>query len=214
MLVPILQYPDRVTSGRDVYRVSAVGERQDDGRWSGYLVFTSIIGGRSVMTPRETTQSSFETLDHWARGISPVYLEGAIERALSLQPEARLERQLADIERLEVDATLEAEELERAAAIARAEAELAAEKRVETQRALERRLEQKRPRLRRMSRWQRQPKPKRRRREPAWRPPAHPQRPAGGASNCVVPRVTSGDVDATWRSTRPSTWTARGGAYG
>jgi hypothetical protein len=136
MLVPILQYPDRVTSGRDVYRVSAVGERQDDGRWSGYLVFTSIIGGRSVMTPRETTQSSFETLDHWARGISPVYLEGAIERALSLQPEARLERQLADIERLEVDATLEAEELERAAAIARAEAELAAEKRVETQRAL------------------------------------------------------------------------------
>jgi hypothetical protein len=110
MLVRILQYPDRIASGRDVYRVSAHGERQEDGRWSGFLVFTPIIGGRSVMTERETTQSSFEALDHWARGISAVYLEGAIERALALQPEARLERQLADIERLEVGAALEAEE--------------------------------------------------------------------------------------------------------
>src|SRR5688572_21481544 len=118
MLVRILQYSDRVASGRDVYRVSAHGEGEEDGRWSGYLVFTPIIAGRSVMTARETTQSSFEALDHWARGISPVYLEGAIERALALQPEARLERQLADIERLEIDAALEAEELERAAAIA------------------------------------------------------------------------------------------------
>jgi hypothetical protein len=136
MLVRILQYPDRIASGPDVYRASAHGERQEDGRWSGYLVFTPIIGGRSMMTERETTQSSFEALDHWARGISAVYLEGAIERALSLQPEARLQRQLADIERLEVDTALEAEELERAAAIARAEAQLAAEKRAETERAL------------------------------------------------------------------------------
>jgi hypothetical protein len=136
MLVRILQYPNRIASGRDVYRVSALGERQEDGRWSGYLVFTPITGGRSVMTARETTQSSFETLDHWARGVSAVYLEGAIERALALQPEARLERQLADIERLEADAALQAEELERAAAIARAEAQLAAAQRAETERAL------------------------------------------------------------------------------
>jgi hypothetical protein len=136
MLMRILQYPDRIASGRDVYRVSAHGERQEDGRWSGYLVFTPIVGGPSVMTARETTQSSFEALDHWARGISAVYLEGAIERALALQPEARLKRQLADIERLEADVTLQAEELERAAAIAHAEAQLTAEKRAETERAL------------------------------------------------------------------------------
>lgn len=136
MLVRILQYRDRIMSGRDVYRASAHGERQEDGRWSGYLEFTPILGGRSVMTPRETTQSSFDALEHWAGGISPVYLEGAIERALALEPEARLERQLADIERLEADAALEVEDLERAAAIARAEAELAAEKRVEIERAL------------------------------------------------------------------------------
>jgi len=136
MLVRILRYPDRISSGRVVYRVSAHGEREEDGRWSGYLAFTPLIGGRTIMTSRETTQSSFDALDYWARGISSVYLEGAVERALSLQPEARLERQLADIESLEVDAALQAEELERAAAVARAEAQLAADKRAETERAL------------------------------------------------------------------------------
>jgi hypothetical protein len=136
MLVRILRYPDHISSGGVVYRVSAHGEREEDGRWSGYLAFTPLISGPTVMTPRETTQSSFEALDYWARGISSVYLEGAIERALSLQPQARLERQLADIERLETDAALQAEELERAAAVARAEAQLAAEKRAETERAL------------------------------------------------------------------------------
>jgi hypothetical protein len=136
MLLPVGLYPDLITSAGDAYRASAHGERQEDGRWSGYLVFTPVTGGRSVMTARETTQSSFQALSYWARGISLVYLEGAIERALAEQPEVRFERQLADIERLEADAALLADDLERAALAARAEARLAAEKRAEAERAL------------------------------------------------------------------------------
>lgn len=136
MLLPVALYPDLVTSAGVTYRASAHAERQDDGRWSGYLVFTPVTGGRSVMTARETTQSSFEALHRWAQSISVVYLEGAIERALAQRPEARFERQLADIERFEADAELLAEDLERAATVARAEAHLAAEKRVDLERSL------------------------------------------------------------------------------
>ena len=136
MLLPVLRYPDLISADTAVYRASAHGERQDNGLWSGYFVFAPVDGGRSAITGRETTQSSFEMLAYWARGITPVYLEGALERALALQPEARLERQLADMERLEADTAAEADKLERAAAIARAETQLAAKKRAEAERAL------------------------------------------------------------------------------
>jgi hypothetical protein len=33
-------------------------------------------------TRRETTQPSQKALTYWARGIEPVYLEGALERAI------------------------------------------------------------------------------------------------------------------------------------
>jgi hypothetical protein len=111
MLVPILQYPDRI-GPRRLPCVSARRTAKPPA-----VVRLSRVHADIWRAVRDDAARSFDALDHWARGISLVYLEGAIERARALQPEARLERQLADIERLEFGAALEAEELERAAAI-------------------------------------------------------------------------------------------------
>jgi hypothetical protein len=38
-----------------------------------------------LRTGQETTQPSRETLDYWAGGLEPVYLQGAMTRAIDLQ---------------------------------------------------------------------------------------------------------------------------------
>ena len=64
-----------------VYAAEAWGFLRDDGLWEGSLVFTPDDGGARLITERETTQSNFNALVYWARGLEPVYLEGALGRA-------------------------------------------------------------------------------------------------------------------------------------
>ena len=74
-----------------VYTARAVG-RQRKGRtvWEGWLEFTP-VGGRGIMrrSPVETTQPNREALSYWASGIEPVYLEGALERAIASREDRR-----------------------------------------------------------------------------------------------------------------------------
>lgn len=63
--------------------------------WHGFIGFKSPGGDRPLMTGSETTQRTLAALHHWATGITPVYLEGALQRALTGQPEAQLERRSA-----------------------------------------------------------------------------------------------------------------------
>jgi hypothetical protein len=67
------------------YTARAVG-RQRPGRtvWEGWLEF-SPVGGVGIVrrSPIETTQPNREALAYWAGGIEPVYLEGALERAIT-----------------------------------------------------------------------------------------------------------------------------------
>ena len=119
------EYADVVTVAGVDYRARADGDREPGGGWGGYLVFVPLNGGRVVATDRETTQSSFDALDHWTTTLSWVYLEGALKRALEHRPEVQLSRRVADIEYVESAARGEAEALERAAEAARAEAEAA-----------------------------------------------------------------------------------------
>jgi hypothetical protein len=68
-----------------VYTARAMG-RQRKGRavWEGWLEFTP-LGGRGIVRrgPVETTQPNREALAYWASGIEPVYLDGALERAIA-----------------------------------------------------------------------------------------------------------------------------------
>jgi hypothetical protein len=74
-----------------VYTARAVG-RPQKGRtvWEGWLEFAP-VGGRGIVrrSPIETTQPNREALSYWASGIEPVYLEGALERAIASREDRR-----------------------------------------------------------------------------------------------------------------------------
>lgn len=67
--------------GRYVPRACA--RLNSDGLWEGWLEFTNVETGIVVRTGRETTQPTRDDTRYWATGLSRVYLEGALERALT-----------------------------------------------------------------------------------------------------------------------------------
>jgi hypothetical protein len=55
--------------------------------WEGWIEFLTETGQR-VVTERETTQPTLEAVRYWATGLEPIYLEGALERAVRhMEPE-------------------------------------------------------------------------------------------------------------------------------
>jgi hypothetical protein len=68
------------------YRARACGGEAHDGTdgWHGWIEFLPIEEGWPVRTARETTQPDRTCTVYWSTGLTPVYLEGALERALSL----------------------------------------------------------------------------------------------------------------------------------
>jgi len=112
------------------------GARRPDDLWDGWFVFFPLDGGRALATDRETTQSNLAAVRYWASGITTTYLEGALERARALLPEARLARRQAQAEREEAIARTEAAAYEEAAAAARIHALEADLRRRETEQLL------------------------------------------------------------------------------
>lgn len=53
--------------------------------WEGWIEFVPIDSGPPVRTPRETEQPNRADLLYWAQGLTQVYLDGALARAL-LEP--------------------------------------------------------------------------------------------------------------------------------
>jgi hypothetical protein len=76
-----------------MYMSVVLGQARGDGALEGYLCFETARSRppfRSFLTGRETTQPSRSALEYWATGLEPVYLEGALGRALeSLVPGCR-----------------------------------------------------------------------------------------------------------------------------
>ena len=68
----------------------------DDGRWEGWIEFTDVETGAVIRSARETTQPSRDDAMYWATGLTRVYLEGALDRALS--PVRRVEPPQVDVE--------------------------------------------------------------------------------------------------------------------
>ncbi|MGH9409864.1 MAG: hypothetical protein ACRD1V_10470 [Vicinamibacterales bacterium] len=65
------------------YRAHACGSEMPDGMWQGWIEFSPIAGGEPVRTGRETTQPNQQDAFYWATGLTPVYLEGALSRAVT-----------------------------------------------------------------------------------------------------------------------------------
>lgn len=63
--------------------------------WEGWIEFVPVSGGSPVRTPRETEQPNRNDLMYWAQGLTRVYLDGALSRALKepfvAEPAPRLE---------------------------------------------------------------------------------------------------------------------------
>ena len=80
----LAQFADPVVDehGR-AYRAQAVGGPTPDGMWEGWIEFVPLGGGRPIHTARETTQPNKKDTAYWASGLTAVYLEGALRRALN-----------------------------------------------------------------------------------------------------------------------------------
>ncbi|HEX6051496.1 MAG TPA: hypothetical protein VFZ21_19590 [Gemmatimonadaceae bacterium] len=67
-----------------------------DGLWEGWIEFTNVDTGGATRTGRETTQPTRDDVMYWATGLSRVYLEGALARAL--MPPRRVARPTVSVE--------------------------------------------------------------------------------------------------------------------
>lgn len=73
--------PTRSATG-DLYWSRAMGELADDGMWDGWLEFAREGDDEAIATDIETKQPNRGDLLYWAEGLTDVYLEGALGRAL------------------------------------------------------------------------------------------------------------------------------------
>lgn len=66
-----------------VYEAHVQGKERPDGTWSGWIEFHPVNApGAIVRTEQETSQPDRKAIEYWAGGLEPLYLEGALERAL------------------------------------------------------------------------------------------------------------------------------------
>ncbi len=74
--------PIAAPSGK-TYFAQVVGKEVDGGLWDGWLEFEGAQEGSDVLASgRETTQPNRKDVEYWAQGLSKVYLEGALNRAI------------------------------------------------------------------------------------------------------------------------------------
>jgi hypothetical protein len=142
MMFHRLQEYGLIESGGRSYRPRAYGDPQPDGTWDGWLVFFPFGGGVAIAPPGpETTQSTAAAVTSWASALSPVYLEGALDRALRVALEPPV---IARLTAAEYAALADAERLEDAAEVERNAAELdevaAGEARIEAEEIRQERL--------------------------------------------------------------------------
>ena len=78
------------------YAPRACARVADDGLWEGWLEFSDLDTGAVFRSGRETTQPSRADTMYWATGLTRVYLEGALVRALA--PARRIEPLRVDVE--------------------------------------------------------------------------------------------------------------------
>jgi len=80
----LMSYADPVRDDTGRYHARAVGRLADDGMWDGWLEFEPLDDHRPVVVgPVETRQPEAHDLAYWSTGLTPVFLEGALKRALN-----------------------------------------------------------------------------------------------------------------------------------
>jgi hypothetical protein len=78
------EFDEPIAHRSGTYHARVVGRLAEDGMWEGWLEFVPIEpGGKSIaVSAVESRQPQREYLEYWAQGLSVVYAEGALDRAL------------------------------------------------------------------------------------------------------------------------------------
>jgi hypothetical protein len=88
----LVEFDDLVMSedGKN-YTARACGAEVPGGTWQGWIEFVPLGDGEAIRSSRETTQPNRQDTVYWATGLTFVYLEGALHRALNrpIRPIAR-----------------------------------------------------------------------------------------------------------------------------
>jgi len=111
-----------VYAGGRVFRPRLYGDPQADQSWAGWLIFFPVPAGVAIAPPSpETTQATLTALQAWGTGLTVVYLEGALDRALRVAEHSPILVHLVDAEYQALD---DAARLESAAHIERMAADV------------------------------------------------------------------------------------------
>ena len=79
----LVEFTDPVLSDEGTqYVARACGRPTPDGMWEGWIEFLPVVQGDPVRSGRETTQPNRQDTLYWATGLTGIYLEGALDRAL------------------------------------------------------------------------------------------------------------------------------------
>lgn len=83
MAVIVADFKDPVV-GPDggAFRARACALSTPRGAWQGWIEFNPLNGDPTFRSPRETLQPTRTDVVHWAGGLTPRCLEGALDRAL------------------------------------------------------------------------------------------------------------------------------------
>jgi hypothetical protein len=80
----LVEFQESIESEQGMkYIARACGDEMLDGRWEGWIEFIPIGPGEPVRSMRETTQPNRADTVYWATGLTPVFLEGSLHRALN-----------------------------------------------------------------------------------------------------------------------------------
>ena len=88
----IHEYASKVRDGSGAeFTARVFGRERRDGTWSGWIQFEKVQGGEPLETGQETSQPNRTDLQYWAAGLEPIYLEGALGRAMDQARRAKPE---------------------------------------------------------------------------------------------------------------------------
>lgn len=78
----IHEHPAKISDHGVNYSARVYGKPREDGTWEAWLEFHPVRAEKPVLrTEPETSQPNRTTIEYWALGLEPVYLEGALARA-------------------------------------------------------------------------------------------------------------------------------------
>jgi hypothetical protein len=78
----LVEFADPVSNAGKSYIARACGDEMPDGMWQGWIEFIPIGEGEPVRSGRETTQPNRTDTEYWATGLTSIFLEGSLARAL------------------------------------------------------------------------------------------------------------------------------------